>query len=246
MPAGIFGQLALLLDASCTPARGAGRADDRSRAAALPAGPRDGEEALLIAQLAAAVALRACLRLGSRRGAGALARFARFLPRNLNRRLDAFGGFVERDLEVVAQIRAALRAAAAALSAEHLADAEDVAEAAEDVFEAGEDARIESAGAGRALDARVAVPIVGGALVTVRENRVRLGALLEAFFRFVIARVAVGVVLQRELAIRALGLAIGGGSFDGENLVVVALVPGLAQPFATFTIAGRSSLSPSM
>ena len=59
--------------------------------------------------------------------------------------LGALRRFLEGDLEVVAQIGAALRTAAARAAAEQIAEAEDVAEAAEDVFEAGEDARIEAA-----------------------------------------------------------------------------------------------------
>ena len=58
---------------------------------------------------------------------------------------------LERDLEVVAEIGAALRPAAAA-AAEHAAEAEDVAEAAEDVVELGEDRRVEAGGAAAAPD----------------------------------------------------------------------------------------------
>src|SRR5438105_3927063 len=153
--------------------------------------------------------------------------------------------FFELALEFVAEVGAALRPAAATAAAEQIAEAEDVAETAEDVFEAGEDARIESA-AGRIGDARVAVPIVCCTFVRVGEDRVRLRAFLEAFFGLVIAGVAIGMVFQRELAIRALDLAVAGGAFDREDLVVVPLGSGLAHALATFTMAGRSSLSPSM
>ena len=102
--------------------------------------------------------------------------------------------FVERDLEVVAQVGAALRTAAAAAAAEDIAEAEDVAEAAEDVLEAGEDGRIESAGR-RAAERRRGrsgrtVPLVG-----VGEDGVRLGRFLELLFGRLVAGIAIGMVL---------------------------------------------------
>src|SRR6185503_20102988 len=159
-------QLALVLHAAGATARGAGRADDRARSAALSAGARDREEALLVAQLASPVALRARLGLRPGRRARPVARLARLLAWNLDRRLHTLGGFVERDLEVVPEVDAALRAAAPALPAEHLADAKYVAETAEDVLEAGENRRVEPAGR-RATQPRVAEAVVHVALVGV-------------------------------------------------------------------------------
>src|SRR6185436_6968003 len=102
-------QLALVLHAAGATARGAGRADDRARSAALSAGARDREEALLVAQLASPVALRARLGLRPGRRARPVARLARLLAWNLDRRLHTLGGFVERDLEVVPEVGAARR-----------------------------------------------------------------------------------------------------------------------------------------
>ena len=152
-------------------------------------------------------------------------------------RLDALRRLLELDLEVVAKIGAALRAGAAAAAAEP----ENVAEAAEDVFEAAELRRIEALRA--AADAGVAEAIVAGALVAVAEDRVGLGRFLELLFGRLVALVAIGVELQRELAIRALDLLIGGGAGDLEDLVVIALAH---DAFATFTSAGRSRRSPSL
>ena len=123
--------------------------DDAAAAAAFAARARDGEEALLIAQLTGAAALRTLRRLGARRRARSVTRLARLAPRNLNRGFAAVGGLLERDPEVVAKVGAALRPAAAAV-AEHPAEAEDVAEAAEDVVELGEDRRVEAGRAGLA------------------------------------------------------------------------------------------------
>ena len=212
----------------------------RPGAAALAARARHREKSLLKAQLAVAFALRAGGRRASRRRAGAVTGLARFEPRNLDRRLDAFGRFFEGDLEVVAQVGPRCGAAAAAAAAEQIAEPEHVAQAAEDVAEVGEDRRIE-AGAGLRRHAGMAEAIVAAALVGVRENGVRLGRFLEFLFGGVVAGVAVRMVLQRQLPIRALDLLIGGVFRHAEDFVVVAF----AHALATFTMAGRSSRSPS-
>src|SRR5437899_12322055 len=68
------GDLALALDAAGAPAARARFGDDAARSAALRAGARDREEALLIADLALAAAVRADGRRRSRRRARAVAR----------------------------------------------------------------------------------------------------------------------------------------------------------------------------
>src|SRR5262249_4375510 len=165
-------------------------------------------------------------------GARPLAGRARLLARNLDRGLGAGRGLLERDLEVVAEIGPALRAAAATASAEEIAEAEDVAEAAEDVLEADEDARIESRAAA-ARDAGVAESIVEAALLAIGEHRVRFGRFLERLLGLVVARVAVGVVLQRELAIGALDLLVRRRALDAEDFVVIPFRDA-AHPLATF------------
>src|SRR5262249_37854984 len=136
---------------------------------------------------------------------------------------------------------ATLRSAAPAASAEHVAEPEQIAETPEDVLEAGERVRVEAARP-HAAHARVAVAIVRRALLRIAQHRVRLGRFLEAFFRLGITGVLVRVVRDRQLAVRGLQLHLGGIAAYAEDFVVVAL----AHPFATFTIAGRSSRSPSM
>ena len=71
------------------------------------------EEALLVAQLAATLALRARRGFRPLRGARAGTGLARFVTGNLERRLGAARRFFEGDLEVVAQVGPALRTAAA-------------------------------------------------------------------------------------------------------------------------------------
>ena len=92
------------------------------------------------------------------------------------------------------------------------------------------------------LDAGVAEAVVEAALLGVGEDGVRLGRFLELLLGGLVARIAVRVVLHRQLAVRALDFDFGRRARDPEDLVVVAL----AHAFATFTIAGRSSRSPSM
>ena len=94
----------------------------------------------------------------------------------------------------------------------------------------------------RRADAGVAEPVVGRALVGVGEDRVGLGRLLELLLGLGVARVAVGMVLERELAVGALDVLVRRVAGDAEHLVVVSL----AHALATFTIAGRSSRSPSL
>ncbi len=76
---------------------------------------------------------------------------------------------------------------------------------------------------GPAVHAGVSEAIVDAALVAVGQNRVGLGRLLEAFFGLVIVRIAIGMVLQRELAVRALDLLVRRLTLDAEDFVVVAL-----------------------
>ncbi len=161
---------------------------------------------------------------------------AGFVPRNLDAGLDALGRLLELDLEVVAKIGAALRTGAAPAAAK----SENVAEAAEDVLEAGELRGIEAL---RAAHAGVSEAVVARALVAVAQDRVRLGGFLELLFGGLVALVAIRVVLERELAIRALDLLIAGGAGDLEDLVVVAFAH---DALATLTSAGRSRRSPSL
>ncbi len=130
--------------ASGAAARRARLGDDLAGALALRARARDREESLLKPDLSLAAALRTRGRRRSGGGAGSVAGLAGFLPRNLNRRLDALGRFLERDLEVVAKIGAALRTAAPAAAAEEIAEAEHVAEDVGEVAELVEDRRIET------------------------------------------------------------------------------------------------------
>ena len=116
----------------------------------------------------------------------------------------------KRDLEVVAQVGAALRAAAPAAAAEQIAEAEHVAE---DVGEVAELAKTDGSNpapppAARA-DAGVAEAIVEAALLGVGEDGVRFRRFLELLLGGLVARIAIRVILHRQLAVGALDLDVG-------------------------------------
>ena len=75
----------------------------------------------------------------------------------------------------------------------------------------------------------------------IRQNRVSLGGLLESLFGLFVPLVPIRMMFEGELAIGALDLLVAGGLGNAENLVVIPF----AHAFATFTMAGRTSLSPS-
>ena len=158
-------------------------------------------------------------------------------------RTDSYYGLMKAELDgmpvVVSQWTAATPG-----PAEDIAEAEHVAEPAEDVLEAREDGRVESRAAGRGdAEAGVAEAIVQMPLVGVGEDRVRFRRLLEPVLGLFVTGIPVRVVLQSQLAVRALDFSVARGADHPEHFVVIALGH---DAFATFTIAGRSRRSPSM
>ncbi len=65
--------------------------------------------------------------------------------------------------------------------------------------------------------------VIGGALVAILQNVVRLVDFLEAVLAILIARITVRVMLHGELAERGLELDLCTGAGNAENFVVVAL-----------------------
>ena len=134
-----------------------------------------------------------------------------------------------------------MRTATPPATAEQISKAEDVPEVPEDVSKVRENRRVETAArAARRAHSRVTEAIVQTALFIVGQNGIRLGRFLELLLGRLVPGVSIGVVLQRQLAIRALQLGVARGSRYVENFVVVAL----AHDFATLTIEGLSSRSP--
>ena len=177
-----------------------------------------GEKALLHAHLAVAAARGTRRRLRAGLGARAFAGFAFLHRRNADARFGSARRVFERDLEVVAQIGAAKHRGARAPAAEDVA--EDVAEGIREAAEPGARA------CGRRIDARVPVVIVRGALVRVGEDFVGFFGFLEVLFRFRIVRIAVRMMLHRELAIRLLDVVFRGVFVDPEHLVIISFCHG--------------------
>ena len=69
---------------------------------------------------------------------------------------------------------------------------------------------------------RVAETIVGRALVGVHQDIVGFAEFLEFFFGVRVVRIFIGMKFDRELAIGAFDLLLGGSSLDAQDLVVIA------------------------
>ena len=190
-------------------------------AAAVAGGARGlhGEDSRRLHDPAVAAAIGADLGPGSRLGPGAAAGVALLVALKLDDLGRVVGGLQEVHLDVAADIGAAAGAAAAAALAEHFAEeplAEDVAEGGKDVADVVE---LRGPAAGHP---GVAVVVVGRPLVRMAEDLEGLGGLLEFDDGLLVARIAVRVVLQGELAIGFGDLTVAGGTIDAEDLIVIA------------------------
>ena len=194
------------------------RDDAALAAAAIAHGDVDelAEDALLrAADFAAAVALRAALRLGAGLGAKTVADGAQLGGLDLELLLGAEHGLLEGDGDRAASVGATGRTALRARTRAAEECVEDVAEAAE--AEAFEAAR-EAVGAG--LGRRVAEAVVHGALLRIGEHLVRLADLFELGLGAGFL-VAVRVELHRQLAEGLLHLLGAGAARHAEDIVVV-------------------------
>src|SRR5690606_22756225 len=195
------------------------------------------------ATLAGACRARDALRAGRR--ARALARAARDPARNLDLDRVARDRLLERELELVAQVRAAVHLRPAARS-----DAEQVVEhVAEDIGErvhAPETVRAEAAAG---TETRMTEPIVGRALPFVRQNLVGLLGLFELGLGLRIVRIAIRVILHRQAAVCLLDVLGARVALHAEHFVVIALGHLLDHPLSPRprpapALSGRRRLSP--
>ena len=123
--------------------------------------------------------------------------------------------FAQLDLEVVNEVVAGLRSAAAA-AAEQVA--ENIAEDVKDRF-----GRVEVRHA-HAVEARMAVAVVDGAFFLIAEDGVGLGRFFELGRRFFVAGVAVRMILEGQTAVRLLDVVVRGLAGDAQHLVVIPLL----------------------
>jgi hypothetical protein len=63
--------------------------------------------------------------------------------------------------------------------------------------------------------------VIVRAFLCVAQNGIRFGSFFKFFFGFAITWIAVGVVLERQLAISALDFLLGGAARNTEDVVVV-------------------------
>jgi hypothetical protein len=68
----------------------------------------------------------------------------------------------------------------------------------------------------------MSVTVIERALLGVSQYRVRLGDLLESFFRVRIVRIPVGMVLHGELPVSALQLHFGDRAAYSKHFVIIA------------------------
>src|SRR5579883_1550347 len=198
-------ELALRLAASRAAAGGARIANDLTGAVAGAARAADGDEALLVGDLAAAVTGGAGGGAAAGLRARAVAAVASLHARHLDIGIHAENGFVEGDFEIVADVLAALRAGTPAPGAsEEIAEAKEIAE---NVAEIGEGVRVE-AGLPAALQSGVAVAVVGSALLRIAQDAIGFGRFLELFLRGRVVGMMIGVVLAREAPVGALDVRL--------------------------------------
>ena len=167
---------------------------------------------------------------------------------NLDFLLAAFGGLLERDLHVIAQVGSALAARgihSTATAAEKLFKHSAAATAAEDFFEEVEGIVETTAAAHAILKSGVTVAVIGGALIRVAQSLIGLAEFFEFLLRLVIARVFVRMVFDSQLAVGALQILLADISIDAKNLVVIPLFAHCA-PLETITDAARRSRSLSL
>jgi hypothetical protein len=213
----------LPLGATLAAAVRAAIAHDLAGPRAVRAGATDAKESLLENHLAAAATAAADLGRRSGLRPGAVAGAAGSGLRDLDRRLEPLEHVVQLDLEVVAEIGAAL--AATATSRAGAGAPEEIAEEPlEDVAEVPEIAEVLETSAGRAgSHAGVAEAVVGLTLLGVREDGVGLRRLFEALLRTRIVGIAIGMIAHGNLPIGPLQCVLIHVSRDAQNLVVVAL-----------------------
>jgi hypothetical protein len=208
-------------DSAFALALGTGIGNHIARALACRAGTSDAEESLLISDLSLAFAGTAGGWTFSGRGTRTLTFLASLMAAYGDFLFHAEESFLKFESQVFAQIGATLNAAASAsATAKRIAEPEEFAE---DVAEILEHTGIES-GALRscAAESGVAIAIVNRSLFGVGQDRVSFADFFEPLLRVRIIRIAVGVVLQRELAVRALEFDLSDRAGDAQNLVVVS------------------------
>ena len=215
----------LSLDATGAAATRAGVRDDFSRTAAGLTGAVYPKEALLKDELPRPLTATAFGRLRALRCARTRAGLASLHLRDLETRLASVQDVVEIDLKVVPEVGATLTTATPA-SPSPAGAPKDIAEKiAEEVAEIAKITKILAGMASTAgpTETGMAKLVVARAPVGVGKHGIGLGDLLEAFFRLWIIRIAIGMTLHGELAVRLLEVGVGYPPSDPQYVVIVPL-----------------------
>src|SRR6185437_15775390 len=180
------------------------------------------EESLLISNLPASSASATGCRSFAVCAARAFAGIALLKTAVGNLLLRSEDCFLKFDGDVFAQIGAALGTCTAASATASAKDVAEPEELAEDVVEVLENAGIKAATSSRAPYARMPEPVIHASFFGVGQDGVSLATFLELFFRIRIIRIAVGMELQRQLAVRALDFLLARAPLDAEHLVIIS------------------------
>src|SRR5579872_4666644 len=198
-------------------AGGTGLFDHLSAALAGGTGSLQGEEALRVPNSSRATTHAAGLRLGAGLRADPGTGLAGHRHRNLDLRRLALKSFFERDFHIVAQIGAALAAAARPLSGH----AEQVLE---NIGEGGGESGAKTGGAATAmLEGGMAEAVIGSALFAVFQDFVGFVDFFESEFAGGISRILVRMPFHRELAKGRLEFRFVCVSVDFKGFVITAL-----------------------
>jgi hypothetical protein len=180
-----------------------------------------GEEALLSAHLAMAMAGRTSHRLRPTFTAAAVASVTGHGCGHTDGGLFAFEGLNKRNFHVVAQVAAprrcsALPPATPCKIAEHFI--ENVGKAAREIEPSG--MRTGTAGTA-SLKGGVAETIVGRTFVLITKNLVSLANVFKLLFGVFVARILVGVVFHSQLTVRLLDVACTCVSANAEYVIII-------------------------
>src|SRR5215469_7465323 len=224
----------------------AGIGNDRTRPLAGWAGARDRKEALLIANLALPVTSPAGHRGFARRSPSSAAGLTGFVAAHRDLGFGPKDRLLEFQVQILAKVCSTLRAGAspATAAAEQIAEAEKFSE---DIGEILESAGIKTARARtRRADTGMAKTVVERPFLGIDQDTVGFSTLLELLFGVRIVGVPVWMVLESQLAIRALDLLLAGGAGYTQHLVVIALavtgqnsVPSFSCPACSCTACRR-------
>jgi hypothetical protein len=156
---------------------------------------------LLVENFASAIARGALHHSAIWFGARTLATRAGLQSRDLQIGRQPAHGIFKADLQVIAQIFTALDSRPAPLPApEQIAKPEEISQ---DVPEIGKCGFVE-AGTRRSVHGLMSVAVVGRALLRIAEDAVGLGSFLKLLLGLFVVRVAVRMILKRQLPISAL------------------------------------------